>query len=262
MNTIIVDDEPIMLRSFARLSEGIAELENAVSFTDPKAAEEYASLHSVDLAILDIAMPEMNGMELAERLRAQRPDIIIVFITAYDEYIRAANTIGADDYIVKPYKKETLERMAEKVRLLSARLKKPVQIRCFGNFTVIYNGQPVPLRGKAKEILARIVAERGGEVSNETLYSTLWEDRPYSNIEMKVYYNALRRLKDTLAEAGLEKLLISTTRGQMLNTDMADCDYYDFLAGTLKLRRVEAESFMREYSWGEYILANFISSTN
>ena len=56
----------------------------------------------------------------------------------------------------------------------------------------------------------------------------MWEDREYSNEKMKVYYNAIARLKHILADEGISDLLYSTTRGQMLNTAICDCDYYEW----------------------------------
>lgn len=126
-------------------------------FSNPKVALEYAKKEPVDLAILDIAMPEMNGVDLLKELRAIQPQMLIVFVTAYNEYIRDANVWGADDYIIKPYTRETLKLMVERMKLLSKRQEKKIYIQTFGQFTIFYNGRPVPLRGKAKEILALIV---------------------------------------------------------------------------------------------------------
>ena len=258
MKTIIVDDEPIMLRSFLRLSEDIDSINVVGKFEWPQEALEFAEKNEVELAVLDIAMPGMTGLELAAALRKIRPDILIVFITAYDEYIRESNQLGADDYIVKPYKKETIARMAERMKLLVRRQNKHIYIQTFGRFLVYFDGQPVPLRGKAKEILALIVTKRGKEISNEEIYSTIWEDRPYGNVEMKVYYNALKRLKDALEENGIRDLLQSTARGQTVNTELFDCDYYAWQDNNLGERDKFNGEFMSEYTWGEYILSDML----
>ena len=124
MRAIVVDDEPIMLNSFTRLSSGIQDLQVVGQFQIPEDALSYALENPVDLAFLDVKMPGMNGIELAGKLREHKPDILIVFISAYDEYIRDSNRIGGDYYIVKPYKTETLEIAMEKIRLLARRQKK------------------------------------------------------------------------------------------------------------------------------------------
>lgn len=201
----------------------------------------------------------MNGIELAIELRKLYPDLLIVFISAYDEYIRDCNQIDGDYYIVKPYKKETIEMMVKKMSLLCKRMQKDVYLHMFGRFNVLKNGMPIKLSGKTKEILALVACRRGKEISNEEIYSTIWEGREYSNESMKVYYNALRRLKQALAEEELSNLLISTPHGQMLNTDMCDCDYFAWQDKNIDNRvRFEGE-FLSEYSWGEYILAGILN---
>lgn len=115
MRAIIVDDEQIMLRSFMRLSQGIPNLDVIAQFENPEEALLFAQNNPVELAFLDIKMPGINGIDLAVKLRDIYPNILIVFISAYDEYIRDSNLIGGDYYIVKPYKKETIEMTMKKM---------------------------------------------------------------------------------------------------------------------------------------------------
>lgn len=259
MRAIVVDDEALLLKNFAHLSKGISDLQIVKQFCSPKEALEYVKKESIDLAVLDIAMPEMNGIDLLKKLRAIQPKMLIVFITAYNEYIRDANMLGADDYIVKPYTRETIELMVDRMKLLSKRQRKAIFIQTFGRFTVFYNGRPVPLRGKAKEILALVVTRRGKEISNEEIYTTIWDSRQYSNTLMKVYYNALKRLKTALAEQHIAELLISTARGQLINVEMVDCDYYDWQDNDLRDDEKFEGMFMSEYSWSEPLLADILA---
>ncbi|MCR4962362.1 MAG: response regulator [Firmicutes bacterium] len=258
MRAIIVDDEPLMLKRFARLSKDISDLYLVGQFESAAEALDYVREYTVELAFLDVAMPGMDGIELAKELRRIRPDILIVFVSAYDEYIWDFNQIGGDYYVLKPYSKETLNMVMERIRLLSHRQRKKLYIRTFGRFTVLCDGAVVPLSGKAKEILALVVTKRGKEISNEEIYSTIWEGRAYSNVNMGVFYNAMGRLKRALKKASIEDLLISTTRGQMVDTSMFDCDYYAWQDKNPELRdRFEGE-FLSEYSWGEYILPSIL----
>ena len=258
MRAIIVDDEPLMLKRFTRLASDIPDLNVVGQFESAEKALCYVAEHPFEAAFLDVAMPVKNGVQLAKELRLIRPDVIIVFVSAYDDYLWDFNQIGGDYYILKPYNKETLEMAMERLRLLLQRQQKELFIQTFGRFLVLKNGKPIPLSGKAKEILALIVTRRGKEISNEEIYSTVWEDRPYGNVEMTVYYNALRRLKQVLKQENLEDLLISTQRGQLVNTALFDCDYYAWQDKNMGERdRFEGE-FMSEYSWGEYILSRII----
>ena len=258
MKAIIVDDEPLMMRKFARLSEGIKDLNIVGQFENAEQALSFMEKEPVEVAFLDVEMPIMDGITLAEKLQDIRHDIMIVFITAYDEYIREFNNIGGDYYLIKPYTREVIEHMMEKLRLLSNRQNKEVYIHTFGRFVVKKKGKPIRITGKAKEILALIVTRHGKEISNEEIYSIIWEGRPHSNVNMTVYYNALRRLKEFLKEAELSDLLISTARGQMLNVDIVDCDYFLWKEKNSDLRSQFEGEFLSEYSWGERMLSDIL----
>lgn len=258
MRAIIVDDEPIMIRSFMRLSSSIGYLEVVGQFQSPFEALEYSERENFDLALLDIQMPGMTGLDLARRLKERKPDLLVVFITAYDDYLRDSIDLQADYYILKPYTQETIMMMMDKMRLLARRQEKGLYIRTFGRFNVIKDGKPVAISGKAKEILAFLVSKRGKEASNEEIYSTIWEGRRYSNVDMKVYYNALRRLRMALEDAGIGELLVSSSHGKMVNTQMFSCDYYNWLDRNLGVDEHFEGEFMSEYSWAEYILADMM----
>ena len=118
MRAIIVDDEPLMVRSFMRLSEGIQDFKVLGQFNCGEDTLEFVKEHDVDIVFLDIVMPGIGGIECARQLKELRPDLIIVFISAFDEYVRESNKIGGDYYIVKPYKREVLEQTIERMRLL------------------------------------------------------------------------------------------------------------------------------------------------
>lgn len=258
MRAIVIDDEPIMIRSFMRLSREISDLHVMATFESAEDAVEYAETESFEIAFLDIELPGMNGIECARLLKQKIPGILIVFVSAYDDYLRESNRIGGDDYLLKPYTAETIEKTMEKMRLLVQRQKKSIYVQMFGRFTVMKDGVPIPLRGKAKEILALILVKRGKEISNEEIYSTLWEARGYSNVQMKVYYNALKRLKDSLEKYGIRDIIFSTARGQMANTEVFDCDYYSWQDGCEDAKEQFEGEFLTEYSWGEYILGNMV----
>ena len=169
MRAILVDDEPVMLRSFLRNSADISELNVVAQFQSAEEAISYALGNTFELALLDVCIPRMNGIDLAVKLREIHPGLLVVFISAFDDYIRNFNEIGGDYYILKPYKKETLQMMAEKMSLLAGRLRKNIYIQMFGRFNVLKDGAPIKISGKTKEILALIATRRGKEISNEEI---------------------------------------------------------------------------------------------
>ena len=87
MKILIVDDERNVLRDFVSEAEHIDGIEEIISFDDPRAALQYVTDGgAVDLAFLDINMPEIDGIELMKQLRTLRPELFITFLTAYSSY--------------------------------------------------------------------------------------------------------------------------------------------------------------------------------
>lgn len=121
MRAILVEDEPLMIRAFLRMSEDIKDLNVIGTFETAEAAIEYSKDHVFEIAILDIELPGENGIGCAKILSKKMPELLVVFISACDDYLRKINEIGGDYYIVKPYTSETIVNMMEKMRQLMKR---------------------------------------------------------------------------------------------------------------------------------------------
>ena len=80
MNAICVDDEAQVLNHIVSSCQKIKLLEEVKGFTRPQDALDWLAEHPVDLALLDIDMPGMTGLELAHRIRKNYPDISVIFI--------------------------------------------------------------------------------------------------------------------------------------------------------------------------------------
>ena len=132
MKTILVDDEPWAMKQFERECSSIRSIELVGVFDDSLKALDYAKQHAVEFALLDIEMPDMNGIELSKHLKELHPGIIIVFVTAHEEYFSDFLNVQADYYVMKPYTKKDVESVIERAKLLSARFKKRIYMRTFG----------------------------------------------------------------------------------------------------------------------------------
>ncbi len=82
-----------------------------VTFTDEEEAVEYARSNPVDVAILDIKLKKMNGIEVLRELKLSHPDIEVMMLTGYPtlDTARSALDFGAAEYCVKPIEKNELE---------------------------------------------------------------------------------------------------------------------------------------------------------
>ena len=129
MRVMIVDDERLALRQFMMETEDIPGIELAGAFSNPLQALEYLKENPVEAAFLDIEMPELNGIVLAGKMREISPDLVVIFITGYEQYTLDALKVKADYYMTKPYDSRDIKEVLERAKLLSARQKKRVYIR-------------------------------------------------------------------------------------------------------------------------------------
>jgi two-component system LytT family response regulator len=112
---LIADDEPIARQVLREHIESMPGLEVAgEASTGPETLQCILDLQP-DLVLLDLQMPEMDGLATARFLRGNRTPAVI-FVTAYERHALEAFEVGAVDYVLKPVRRERLERAIEKVR--------------------------------------------------------------------------------------------------------------------------------------------------
>ena len=123
MKAILIDDEPLALNFLEHQLNKTGSCQVVGKYIDPLKGWEAVEQQGVDIVFLDIELPEMDGIELAERLLEHRPGIQVVFVTSYDEYAVRAFELNAIDYLVKPVREErllnTLQRLERNVRTQS-----------------------------------------------------------------------------------------------------------------------------------------------
>jgi two-component SAPR family response regulator len=85
MTIICVDDDAQTAKRTAAACQKIAQVDEAVSFTSPVSALEYFDEHIVDIAILDISMPRMSGIELASKIKQKSLSTAIIFLTTFPQ---------------------------------------------------------------------------------------------------------------------------------------------------------------------------------
>ena len=116
MKIMIVDDEKLAISRLTRLlnDEGYEDIK---SFDSPSLALVEATKNKFDIVFMDISMPQMTGLELANTILAIEPKTFIVFQTAYSEYAIEAFKIGGIDYLMKPIEKEEIKRVLDKIKI-------------------------------------------------------------------------------------------------------------------------------------------------
>src|SRR5437763_13731839 len=189
---------------------------------DGRGALHAATLGDFDLVLLDLGLPDLDGVEVCRRLRAALPAAVLVILTARQEEMGVVVGLdaGADDYLTKPIRLgELLARVRAHLRRgAPAGARPPVTI---GELTVdiagrraTLGGDEVVLRAKEFDLLARLAEQPGVAVSRETLMSEVWDAHWYGSTKtLDVHIAALRRKLSSAAEAPGEVPRIATLRG-------------------------------------------------
>ncbi len=176
MRTVCVDDDLGALQSTLSLCGDSPAITALAGFSDPEAALRYIKEHPAELVILDIHMPKMDGIALAEAIREIRPDTAIVFLTARPEFALEAWKLHASGYVLKPL---TSRRLTEELRSAArwrrkhspGEAKSGVEVRTFGSFDLFVDDRRVIFeRSKAKELLACLVDRKGSRITRKELF--------------------------------------------------------------------------------------------
>lgn len=114
---VIAEDEALLREELhARLREAWPELEVVAACEDGASALEAIATHKPDVAFLDIRMPGLTGLEVAEAIAETSPATQIVFVTAYNQYAIEAFDRGAVDYLLKPIDPARLATTVDRIR--------------------------------------------------------------------------------------------------------------------------------------------------
>jgi two-component system, OmpR family, KDP operon response regulator KdpE len=199
LRVLVVDDEPA-IRRFLRLSLG-AEGHQVAEAADGRSALEALQKSPADILILDLGLPDLDGLEVIRALRERGSLIpIIVLSSRTEERAKVqALDLGADDYVGKPFGiEELLARIRSALRhRLQQQGEKPV-FRS-GDLSVdlvrrkvVVRGQEVKLSPRAYEVLRLLVAHAGKVLTHKFILDEVWDgatDVQY----LRVYVRTLRK---------------------------------------------------------------------
>ena len=141
MRVLIVDDEPAARRRLATLLEEIGGVDIVGEAATGVAALDLAATRRPDVILLDIAMPEVDGFDVARHLAEPRP--LVIFQTAFHEHALQAFEHDALDYVIKPVRRERLAQAIERAR---TRLETLRQARAWDAATLARLGDAVGYR--------------------------------------------------------------------------------------------------------------------
>lgn len=226
IRAILVDDEPLALQLMAQKLQVFQSVEIVETFSNPLLLLEQLPALSFNTAFLDIEMPGMNGLDLAEKLLEHNPTIHIVFVTAYREYAVEAFELHSIDYLLKPLMRErlqiTIARIEEQLKdSLTAEKKtaESLRIYSFPEFIVYCQDEPVKWKtAKVKELFAYLLTHHGSHINRDVLIDVLWGDTDYAKAKVQLH-TAISHLRKALESMGHKKVVTFANQSYCLQLD-------------------------------------------
>ena len=283
MRILIVDDEKMVLEESKEIVKAVRPDDEVICADKSSQALDIIKQKHINVAMLDIEMPGMDGLTLAKKIKETDPDTNIIFVTAYSKYAVDAFGMYVSGYLLKPLQEKDIETALNNLRIPVQTLessdenksdksdatsaagalflqntqddavKKLIRIQCFGNFEVYKGDEIVQFpRAKAKELFAYLVSINGEVANTSQLCTVLWEDSALQDKNRHYLRNLLADLKKTFKSYGVQDVLIVKRNQFAIATDKVDCDYYRFLQKDTAAVNEYRGEFMKQYQWAEF----------
>jgi DNA-binding response OmpR family regulator len=215
MLVLLIEDDPAIVRFLER---GLAAHgHRTISADNGEDGLRMAADEAVDLVLLDIMLPRLDGRRVLERIRLRRSDLPVLMLTARDEVHNKVGALdsGADDYLTKPF---DLEELLARMRALTRRSDQSWSSRMeFADLKVdlrsrrVWRGdRQVDLSSREFALLEYFMSHPGQVLSRQQILSGVWDYAfdPGSNV-VDVYVRYLRSKLDRRGEPSI----IETVRG-------------------------------------------------
>jgi len=244
INVIIVDDETTSLQLF--LSQIVDKHEINYHFFHDSLEEirNFVLANSIEAAFLDIKMPTINGIDLAQDLININSNIKIVFITGLNLTMEdlpskiVNNVIG---FMYKPFAGTVLTKYLNKISDKHSRL----DVSMFDSFTCFVDGKPVKFSSsKSEELFALLLTYAGKVLTMSDAIYHLWPDKDIDKAKI-LYRDAVWRLRKTLNDYNFNCVDFQKAH-LLLKTNNISCDYWDYIKG---LNDNFAGDFLSSYDW-------------
>jgi two-component system alkaline phosphatase synthesis response regulator PhoP len=215
---LIIEDEPAMVSGLRDNFE--YEGYDVISAEDGVSGLQRVFADDPDLVVLDVMMPRMSGLEVCKQLKARRPSVPVIMLTARGQEIDkvVGLELGADDYVTKPFSiRELIARVKAVLRRTSLPPRAPAVYRFgdvevdIGGHEVRRGGKPVELSTKEFALLSYFIANPSEMLSRDRLLDAVWGYQSYPNT--RTVDTHIVRLRQKLEPNPEEPRFILTVHG-------------------------------------------------
>jgi two-component SAPR family response regulator len=223
-------------------------------YEDESIALEEVEKLKPDIVFLDINMPEIKGTSLFTQIKKVCPLTQIVFVTAYDEYAVEAFELNASDYIVKPIRKERLQKTIKRLKNSNKTEEKSsgnnkISIKCLGAFSIKMNGTVLNINWRTKkveELIAYLACCRGEFIPKAKIAGVLWPDLETSKSKSNLYLT-YHYLKKQSEQNGFD-FPIESIKGKMrIKMEEVDIDIDRFIKDVENIGAINKENIHKAY---------------
>lgn len=257
MRAIVVDDEPLACRQLDHLLKATGVFAQIITYSDSEKALNDAKQQHPDVAFLDIEMPGISGIELAEALQSESTAIQIVFTTAYNEFAVKAFDLNAIDYVLKPIMKDRIDKTIRRLlrnrqtaEKAAAEQRETYGIECFDGlkfYRLDSQGTKSHISVKwrtsrARELYAYLLKEHGRFVSKETLIDLLWPDSDPEKANTQLY-STIYQIRKLMEKLPFHHRLVKNDIGYSLDLAGTPIDTEEWEAAVSRLPTIDRSNY-------------------
>ena len=253
--TVLESEETIP--DVSRLVSTLVPDAELICFGSSLPALAAARKREIDIAVLDVNLEELSGLEFGQYLQELYPFVNLIYMADSPDYGYEAMAQHASGYLLKPASEDSMKRELEDLRHSSEQKNhKRVFAQTFGNFELFVDGKPVVFKyTKTKEIVALLVNNRGAQTTNGEIIASLWEDDGDPEKKMSYLSNLRQDLQNTFTKLKLNGIILKQRGSLAIATDRIECDLYDWLDKKAESKYHYLGDYMNQYSWPETVHA-------
>jgi len=219
----------LVIEDDAAIRRGIVDALDFAGYAPLEAADGPGGLAMAvkvdcDLVLLDLVLPGRDGLEILREVRATRPALPVIVLTARgdeDDRVRGLR-LGADDYVVKPFSVRELLARVEAVRRRSAERPSDVAAIAFAGGRIdlarcevrFEDGTREELSSRELELLRYFACNAGRAIGREEILARVWRINPRGIVETRTIDMLIARLREKLRDDPAHPRVIVTVRGK------------------------------------------------